>query len=171
MLCQKCNKNEATGIIKQTINGKTTEMHLCAQCMQQMGFLNMGNLAESLDIGKIFGGLFNMMPSAQITAANVRKCKMCGATLHDFVKEGKAGCPACYEEFAQGVLPVIQRIHGNVQHKGKIPRSAGGEISKKRELKELKLQLTKAISEQEFEKAAQLRDRIREIEKENGAES
>lgn len=170
MLCQKCNKNEATGIIKQTVNGKTTEMHLCAQCMQQMGFLNLANLGENLDIGKIFGGLFNMMPTSQ-AAANVKMCKMCGATLGDFIKEGKAGCPACYEEFAKGLAPVIHRIHGDARHKGKIPRSVGGEISKKRELNELKLQLTKAISEQEFETAAQLRDRIRELEKENGTEN
>lgn len=167
MLCQKCNKNEATGIIKQTINGKTNELYLCPLCLKEFGIFQPGGITGELDIGKFFGGFFNMFPPSAIPAANhtpAGKCRSCGATLHDFMSTGKAGCPECYTSFYDGLVPILQRIHGTSTHKGKFPKTASPEIGRKRELSELKLELTKAISEQEFEKAAVLRDKIKLIE-------
>ena len=37
MRCEHCNQNEATTYIKQNINGKVTEMHLCRDCAEKLG--------------------------------------------------------------------------------------------------------------------------------------
>ena len=43
MLCQNCGKNQATTHVKKTINGETTELHLCAACAAKQGLGSMWN--------------------------------------------------------------------------------------------------------------------------------
>ena len=39
MLCQNCGKKPATTFLKKTINGETTEIHLCADCARKLGYV------------------------------------------------------------------------------------------------------------------------------------
>ena len=39
MKCEICKKNEAQFYYKESINGKTTEKHLCAECAHKEGCL------------------------------------------------------------------------------------------------------------------------------------
>ena len=66
------------------------------------------------------------------------------------------------------MLPSLQRIHGKTNHTGKLPRSAGIQAKQRNELDRLREDLAKAIEAQEYEKAAQIRDNIRELEKKEG---
>lgn len=156
MLCQKCGKNNAVTHVKRTVNGKTTEIHLCAACAKEEG------LAKLFDINGFFGSLF-ADPSLK-TAEKEEKCEGCGKTFREIAASGKAGCAACYTTFYDRLLPSLRQIHGKTEHVGKIPRGAGEEIRAKRELESLKEQLNTAIAAQEYEKCAVLRDRIRELE-------
>ena len=61
-------------------------------------------------------------------------------------------------------MPTIRRIHGNTEHIGKAAESAGEQNRIQNEIEELKSQLQKAIDDQEFEKAAELRDKIKSLE-------
>lgn len=71
-----------------------------------------------------------------------------------------------YETFKNQLNPVLGRLHsGNLSHSGKIPKRMGGGISLRKKIEELKVQLKNSILHEEFEKAAQLRDEIRTIEK------
>ena len=85
-------------------------------------------------------------------------------TFDDIAKSGKVGCANCYDIFYDELLPSIQRIHGKTVHIGKLAKSAGSEVKMKSTLAKLKEELTTAIKEQEFEKAAKLRDQIKELE-------
>ena len=64
-------------------------------------------------------------------------------------------------------MPVVRRVQGNVEHTGKIPVRAGKDILGKRRLNHLK-ELQKAILMEEYERAAELRDKIRELQKSEG---
>lgn len=89
--------------------------------------------------------------------------------MNEFSNNGKIGCHDCYDAFFDNLMPVVKRIHGNSRHVGKIPNRGGGELRIKSEIEKLKSELNTAIKEQEFEHAAELRDKIKDLE--NGKES
>ena len=92
-----------------------------------------------------------------------------GTSYEEIMESGRLGCAHCYETFAHELARSIEKIHGKSKHIGKVPRSASGTIRKKNRLTELKMELNRAIAEQDFEQAAQLRDQIRAIEGEGDA--
>ena len=161
MTCQNCGKNLATTHVKKTMNGKTTELHLCAACAAKQG-LNTVWDGLGLDLGNFWGSLF-AEPAVREKTDTVR-CECCGSTFGDIAKNGTAGCPACYTTFYDQLLPSIRRIHGKTRHTGKTPVAAGEEAKKERELDVLKKQLAESIASQEYEKCAELRDSIRALE-------
>ena len=50
-------------------------------------------------------------------------------------------------------------------HVGKVPKRTGGQIQLKREIEDLKRNMMSCIEREEFEQAAQIRDQIRELER------
>ena len=155
MLCQSCKKNEATTHVKRIVNGQIEEYDLCHECAKKMGYTNLfsgfENEWNSL-LGSFFGGGLPSKTSAT-------RCKSCGSSFSEIAKRGIVGCPDCYDTFYDELLPSIRKIHGNTQHNGKFPASAGKQLAIVNELESLQEQLNEAVSRQEFEKAAQLRDR------------
>lgn len=169
MLCQKCGKYPATTHFKRTVNGETTELHLCASCAAEQGFQSVLGGFGGLDLDSFWGNLF-AEPSVKSVADTVR-CEGCGKSFSEIAQSGRAGCPACYTTFYDRLLPSIRRIHGKSAHAGKIPAQAGESTRRERELESLRQQLSAAIVKQEYEKCAELRDRIRELEnQESGKE-
>lgn len=168
MICQSCGKKTATTHIKTIVNGKLTEYHLCSDCAKENGY---GSLFSGwgLDFGNMLGGLIgNARQSSQ-----VQRCEKCGSSFAEISKTGKLGCADCYKVFRGQLLPVIQRVHGTTVHKGKAPGSSALRIAdnksqlvsvKESPLDEKKRLLRQAIESQEFEKAAVLRDEIKEME-------
>ena len=81
------------------------------------------------------------------------------------ISEGlKARCPNCYRVFRDNLEPILRRLHGSAEHTGKMPARMADEIKTSNELKRLKAELASAVENEQYEKAAELRDRIREIE-------
>lgn len=159
MLCQKCGKNQATTHFKRTLNGETSEWHLCPSCAAEEG---LDSMFSGLDLGNFWGSLF-AEPAARAIPDTVR-CEGCGHSFREIAQTGQAGCPACYTAFYDRLLPSIQRIHGKTRHVGKAPAGAGEPARREQELEQLRRQLTAAIAKQEYEECARLRDRIRELE-------
>jgi len=161
MLCEKCGKNPATTYVKRTVNGKTTEQHLCAACAATQGWGSMWN-EFGLDLNSFWGNLF-AEPATRALADTVR-CECCGRSFAEISKSGKVGCPSCYAIFYDRLLPMVQRLHGKTRHVGKIPEAGSEEARRAQELDGLKKQLAEAVEKQEYETCATLRDRIRELE-------
>lgn len=159
MLCQHCQKRNATTHITRTINGKTTELYVCSECASKQG---LGMMNGGMNMGNLFGGLF-AAPSLRETETQER-CSGCGKSFREIVQSGVVGCPDCYIQFYDRLQPSIQRIHGKTAHVGKIAASGSQESRSKRELSRLKEELTKALAKQEYERCAQLRDQIKELE-------
>ncbi|MGM8216216.1 UvrB/UvrC motif-containing protein [Bacillaceae bacterium W0354] len=177
MRCQKCQENEATVHYTQVINGQKSEVHLCDQCADQEGYMNFTN--NGLSIHQFLTSMFpfdQAVSHKQTVQPNSSlKCEHCGLTYQDFRNKGKFGCSHCYEAFESYLDPILKRVHsGNVLHVGKIPKRAGGNLHKQRELEQLKDELQQLIQQEAFEEAAQVRDKIKQlredIEQEKGGD-
>lgn len=177
MLCEKCKKKDATVFYEETINGKTRSYSLCGECataMKQSGELSLGddlgeNLFGASHFGtlsdNLFGSLFGL---PEITRTTRKLCPLCHSSFEDLRRSGKAGCPSCYHTFAAELESTIRSIHGNVKHIGRSPAKVNEQKTEKSRLEELRESLAHAISEENFEYAATLRDEIRTLETEGG---
>jgi len=167
MKCQKCKVNDATTHIKRIVNGKYTEYILCADCAHEMGFDNV--LDTSMP--DMFGGFIKSIFSAALPSrSQATRCPVCASSYGDIKNTGKVGCAACYEIFYDELLPSVKGIHGNTQHCGKVSKTyldTEGDVENVESeptLESLKAELEKAVKEQNFELAAELRDKIKERE-------
>ncbi|MPN23005.1 Protein-arginine kinase activator protein [bioreactor metagenome] len=91
-------------------------------------------------------------------------CSKCGMTYEEFRNTGKFGCNDCIDTFKPRIMPVVKNIQGYDAHTGKIPKRAGGNYKIKKDIEKLKNELKSAIEKEEYENAARIRDKIREME-------
>lgn len=161
MICQNCNKNEANMHMKRIVNGRAAEVHLCSDCARSLGY---GEAFSGFGIG--FGDLFGELLSKNDSANSSLRCGFCGKSFEEIATDGKMGCAECYNVFYDKLLPSLNRIHGKAAYAGNKPQQSGNSLKLK--LDELKEALTVAVSEQNFELAATLRDRINEITSQGG---
>lgn len=161
MLCEICSKDEATVHYTEIINNETTEMHLCENCAREKGAL----IKPQFPLADLLAGLADFQVPSTGEKGRAGKCPHCGLTYAGFRKSGRLGCGQCYYTFKDSLAPLLKRVHGSSEHVGKVPASAGQETRVGRALKELRERLHQAIQKEEFEEAAGLRDRIRELEK------
>jgi len=170
MECQECQQRPATLHFKKFINGTKSEVHLCDVCAKEKGYMSYPE--EGYSLHNLLTGLFNFdsnqIDSQQSSFHKTQKiqCPQCGLSLSDFKHSGKFGCAGCYKTFAIHLDPILQRVHsGNTKHNGKIPKRQGGNLHKKKELEMLKIQLQQLITSEEFEEAAVVRDKIKDLER------
>ena len=164
MICDKCKKNNATTIYKQTINGNTTVMHLCSECAAKYGGFNFP--ANFFGTDDLFSQL--LFPAYVKNSPDTSKrCPSCGKSFDEIISSGKVGCSNCYLTFENELSPSISKIHGNAEHSGKLPKGAGEKAQKAHKLDSLKKQLQQAIQNEEFEQAAKIRDQIKAMEGNN----
>jgi protein arginine kinase activator len=159
MLCNECGKNEANVHVTHIINGKKTETHLCDGCAKQnQTFLNSNFSMENL-FSAMLNNAFN-----STTYLPSKGCSKCGMTYDEFRKVGKFGCSECIETFKSKLMPVVKNIQGYDTHTGKIPNRAGGSYKVQKDIEKLKFKLKHAIENEKYNHAAELRDKIREME-------
>lgn len=170
MLCQNCKERQATVYIKNIVNNQQTELHLCSQCAKELGYTG-STVNPFTAFAKDVDAAFDAFPFGSLFSASEKKifdkpqsCPICGSTASDIRRTGRAGCANCYSLFDAILDPVIAKIHGTAAHTGNIPKSAGAGISSKRHLEDLKTQLKTAITNEDYETAAKLRDEIRGLE-------
>jgi protein arginine kinase activator len=129
MICQQCQKRLATLQIVQNIDGRQLEIFLCEQCAsnnEKVVFKVPSGLGGGIHIN--LNDLLPGLMSFGSHGINVQKelaCSFCGNTFSDFQKLGKMGCGNCYEVFHSEITPIISRIQGNLEYKGKMPGEKG----------------------------------------------
>ena len=156
MLCQNCGEREARINITQIVNNQKTEIRLCHQCAQQ------GGHADSVfALHKMLAGMVDWNPE---TISGGKICSGCGMTEQELRQNGRFGCEECFQTWAPLVKTILGRVQGRTDNTGKVPHSAGDKVKRQRELGDLKQKLETAISEERFEEAAQIRDRIRNMQ-------
>lgn len=158
MLCQKCQKNPANVKIIKNINGNVMELHLCSDCAASENIK-----FPSFPADELFSAFFKDF-TPQLETDELR-CPTCEMTYREFKNLGKFGCSDCFAAFDKYIDAMLKSIHGNIEHVGKLPQRTAAPLKVKREIDDLKYELRKAVEEENFEQAAQLRDRIKALEK------
>lgn len=158
ILCENCKKNPATFHLTNLSPGAKSEHHLCDKCAMEQGMLQAPkpSAAEAID---------NLLKKGKLPAADV-VCDNCGISFYEFRNQGVLGCPKDYDVFAEALRPLLDRAHGSKQHVGKAPRSMANTARRTRqqEIQKLKRQLKEAVGAEDYERAAELRDRIHTLE-------
>ena len=156
MKCERCGQREASYFYKENINGKETKANLCAECAAIK--------ENSLSFGELFaGGLMGQLftPPRKAPEVQNKRCSLCGCDISFISKGGKVGCPQCYTDHEPLLRDSLRRLHGNAVHKGKAPRTYREISREKQETEQLEAALKAAIAAEEYEKAAEIRDKLR----------
>lgn len=163
MICDICGKNESTVHLTEIIDGKVTELHLCEECAREKG----AQMEQHFGIADLLAGLADLSSGMEVKEDLVLKCQNCGMSYQDFKRLGKFGCSQCYEAFRKYIPSLLKRIHGSTKYVGEAPGTPEYQEVKD-ELHELRKRLQQAIEKEEYEEAARIRDKIRELEKARG---
>lgn len=171
MMCEHCGQRPASVHIVKQVNNHREERHLCDQCARDQGQEAMEGAFgfPNFSLQQLLSSLLES-DTWGVTAPSPRQqgaephCPSCGLTFSRFKQHGFLGCGRCYEVFEAELVPLLRRVQGSDQHQGKAPKRAGGVLRLRKELAQLKSELQRAVTREEFEKAAQLRDRIKELE-------
>jgi protein arginine kinase activator len=142
--------------VHQIINDQSAVVHLCQQCAIEQGIEVEATLESNPLTG--FLALLDQHP------ATAGACPGCGATLEDYRSTGRLGCALCYATFAGPLRDLLRRIHGAAVHTGSRPPSAEDSLTAEARRADLQSQLLRAIEHEQFERAAVLRDQLREFE-------
>lgn len=117
------------------------------------------------DLFSDFFGGFDVFIQPAVMKEN-KKCPVCGHTYSDFRQSGKIGCGECYNVFRGAIGETLRQIQPSTVHKGKIPSKSGEELRLRKRYESLKQELSAAVKNEDYEKAAKLHKEIREIENE-----
>ncbi len=165
MLCQDCNQNESTVHLTQIVNNKKLVLNLCKDCAEKRGFHSPVE-AKAFPLAELVTGMVG--PKASTTkggrrSTKVKKCPACGMTFADFGKSGRLGCGKCYQTFHLELTDLLRKIHGSPKHRGKGMIIETEQIKPLKEETRLREELKQAVENEEFEKAASLRDQIKSL--------
>lgn len=166
MLCDECKEKPASVHLIQVFNGQKIESHLCEECATQKSGMIL-EPANKFSIPNFLGGMLGSIYNVQDVASIGRpgKCPNCGMSFMDIRQVGKLGCSECYKIYKQELEASLRRIHGNTQHLGKIPQRGGEQVLIKKQIERLKNQLQEAVRAEEYEKAARIRDTLKDMER------
>lgn len=171
MQCERCNQKRVTVHYRENRNGKIRALKLCGDCAEHLE--RAGELEDmSVPLYGIHTPSFFAedeimpLPMSDHPAAihrGERRCSVCGTEISEIMTAGLVGCSACYESFSSELTAPLGVLHGQAVHRGKVSAGYRNKLERMRRLEELKKQLKAAVSEEEFEQAAALRDEIREL--------
>lgn len=162
MLCDQCGERNAVIHFTEIQNNEVATSHLCEACAAEKG---VAPAAGELDF-PLADFIAKMNDTAEPTPdERHRTCPYCDMSLAEFKKVGRLGCPQCYPTFERHLRTLLRRLHGGSQHVGKVylpPDPTQAE--RERRLMGLRRRLTRAVDSEDFERAAKLRDQIRDLE-------
>jgi protein arginine kinase activator len=149
-----CKQNPAKVHLTQIVGDKMQKVDLCEECAKQKGV----NDPAGFSLADLLLGLG---ASQEISSGEDVKCANCGFTQADFKKAGRLGCSQCYTTFAEGLEGLLKSMHKGVKHVGKVPVALRQSRDLNDRLKNLQKKLDKAVTSEDFEEAASLRDEIK----------
>jgi protein arginine kinase activator len=163
MQCQICKQNTATIHLTEIVDSQRNETHLCESCAQKQGVA----IKAQIPLNELLGSLLAAQPETGTAASQKpeQSCPRCGMTFEKFRQSSLLGCPYDYEVFDKQLTPIIEKSHaGHTEHRGKIPARTPADERKQLELLRLRQELDAAIKAEDYEVAAKLRDKIKELQ-------
>jgi len=162
MMCQICGLREATIKFTQIISKQKKELHICKICAEEKGYTNpLANFPKL--IGGLILGIISELPTTGKQEHIGLKCDYCQLSWNEFQDKGLLGCEHCYDSFNVPLKVLLRKMHGSNKHIGDRP-SNQRKIGTTDELDRLRKELRLAIKAENYERAADLRDKIQDIE-------
>lgn len=163
-MCQRCQQKPAQVHFSKVVNGEKSDRLLCEDCAREEGAFHF-MMGPQFTVQHVLGGLIGQggFPGGR-SQVDTRTCSACGYTFRQFAETGRLGCDRCYEAFQDDLSPLVLRLHGRVQHRGKFPTRGAQALHAQRELEQLREAMNDAIKREAFEEAAQIRDKIKSLE-------
>ena len=162
MQCDICGKKKATVHLTEIVDEQMSEMHLCEDCAREKNV----QMEQQFGLADLLAGLADFGKQVKDVEKIKIKCANCALSYEDFRKFGRLGCSECYVSFREHLGNLLKKIHGSNRHLGKVPAAIPAQPpkTKSENLEELRRELDQAVKSENFERAAQLRDRIHELE-------
>lgn len=156
MKCQRCPKQATLHITEVLGEDRFEEVHLCDDCAKKY-------LYDPQHKSQTAHGAVDAGEAEEETPAGIR-CPECGISFLEFRNHGRFGCPHDYDAFKSELLPLLESVHGETRHAGKAPRRAPRTQTAQAELTQLRQRLQVLVTEENYEEAARVRDRIKQLE-------
>jgi protein arginine kinase activator len=161
MTCDVCKEHDAVIMLTEVEGSGVRQLHLCERCAAERG-VETTIAAPKAEITNFLQTVQQQALAAQGDAA---RCTFCSSSFRDFRSTGRLGCAHCYDAFELSLRELLRRVHGNSKHVGRRYESPSGDGSDSEgTANELRAQLTRAIQNEQFELAANLRDQLRGLE-------
>jgi protein arginine kinase activator len=178
VLCENCKEREGVFQVTTVSGGTTRKIQLCEKCAAERGVEQspapppqIGDLLQKVQqqmssaaaAGVVAGGVGGALGAA--AARDQGRCAFCSATLGDFRATGRLGCAHCYGAFESSLRELLRRVHGSARHTGhRYEAPKPDDLQRRSTVVELRDRLRKAIETEQFELAADIRDRLRVLE-------
>jgi protein arginine kinase activator len=164
MLCQDCGKKKAEVSLTEVIHNEKVVLNLCRECAEKRGFHNPLE-GVPFPLAEFLASMLNQTQPPQPDKQSQITCSACGTSFADFTRTGRLGCDNCYVVFRGQLDDLLRKVHGSTQHRGKFPKAASDLMKPLREERNLQDELKKAVQNEDFEKAAKIRDRLKALTK------
>jgi protein arginine kinase activator len=163
MSCDQCREREAVIHLTQIVNEQVTTLHLCEKCAAEKGVESPGSAVKT-PLGTFLAAMGKGAEQQSPAARTGETCARCGATFQDFRESGRLGCPDCYRAFETPLRDLLRRLHGSTHHIGERYAEREPTVAATEQTADLREQLRLAVETENFELAAELRDRLRVVE-------
>jgi protein arginine kinase activator len=161
MKCEICGLRDAVIHIRQIQRASVNELHICEECAQEKGLVKEED--SEISISNLLSGLIENREPAGAEGVTTA-CPQCGMMASEFRKRGKFGCAGCFEAFQKEVRSILSQMAGRTHHIGKLPKGMTVLTRTESDRESLSSELRDAIEREDYEAAAVIRDRIRELD-------
>ncbi|MDZ7372482.1 MAG: UvrB/UvrC motif-containing protein [candidate division KSB1 bacterium] len=160
MLCEICHSRPATVQLTQIVHTQKLELHICQPCAEAHGLTLPFAVLPHLLGGLLLQAIGQAHPSVPVQS--MPSCPHCGHTYRDVEQTGLLGCSECYRVFAEPLRTLLRRIHGSAKHIGSRPPHLRRRVAVQSP-EEIRRALEEAVAREEYERAAELRDLLRDL--------
>lgn len=158
MKCENCHKKPATVHLTEINEDEKVERHLCEDCAREI----TTHMPKNFNPAEFLTSLISQV-APEIKEMSKTACENCGLSYLEFRSQGRLGCANDYQVFEKGLVPILEKIHGSAQHKGKVPKTSQAGAAQQSEVVRLRQELAEAVNVEDYERAAILRDRLRNL--------
>ena len=158
MVCENCKERDAVVHLTKVKEGAVLQVRLCEKCAAEQGV----ETTVAQPKAALTDFLQAVHQQASAAPGDQAACHFCGATARDFRQTGRVGCARCYGAFERSLRELLRRLHGGAKHTGhRYAPPAPEVIEEAGHVGQLRERLQRAIEAEQFELAAELRDRLR----------
>lgn len=167
MLCERCHAHPATVHMVQVVNGHRKEEHLCSECAEkehvfqkEQSFFGHGFFDSPLD--HFFGG--SMLGHLLEDPFGTRTLEDQGGQFIEVCPEKLPENEDGYNRFKESIRPLFQKGKNEIPVNEPKAKEKADAPAESEELQSLRKELKSCVDREDFERACEVRDKIKAIE-------